>query len=75
MMGVSFNQESLHMPDFITTLLENPFSQPFLLIGTILFWGGVVAFVLALFQIGTIRRALGLMVLALLLSVVHTCTS
>ena len=63
------------MPEFVTTLLENPFKQPFLLIGTIVFWGGVIAFALALFQIGTIKRALGLWVLALILVVVHGWTS
>lgn len=63
------------MPEFITALLENPFNQPFLLIGTILFWGGVIAFVLALFQIGTISRALGLWILALILVAIHGCTT
>lgn len=61
------------MPESLISMLENPFSQPFLVIGTILFWGGALAFVLALFGIGTVRRALGLMALALILAVVDSC--
>ena len=61
------------MPESLIAMLENPFSQPFLVIGTILFWGGALAFVLALFGIGTVRRALGLMALALILAVVDGC--
>ncbi len=61
------------MPESLTAMLENPFSQPFLVIGTILFWGGALAFVLALFGIGTVRRALGLMALALILAVADSC--
>lgn len=61
------------MPESLINMLENPFSQPFLVIGTILFWGGALAFVLALFGIGTGRRALGLMALALILALVDSC--
>ncbi|MCY3544743.1 MAG: hypothetical protein OXI16_02060 [Chloroflexota bacterium] len=63
------------MPEFVQLLIEDPFRQPLLLIGTILFWGGVIAFLLALFHIGTIRRAFGLWALALLLAVAHACTA
>lgn len=61
------------MPESIIAMLENPFSRPFIVIGTILFWGGALAFVLAPFGIGTVRRALGLMALALILAVVDSC--
>ena len=61
------------MPESIIAMLENPFSRPFIVIGTILFWGGALTFVLALFGIGTVRRALGLMALALILAVVDSC--
>lgn len=46
------------MPESIIAMLENPFSRPFIVIGTILFWGGALAFVLAL---------------ALILAVVDSC--
>lgn len=61
------------MPESIIAVLENPFSRPFIVIGTILFWGGALAFVLALFGIGTVRRALGLIALALILAAVDGC--
>lgn len=61
------------MPESIIAMLENPFSRPFIVIGTILFWGGALAFVLALFGIGTVRRSLGLMALALILAVADSC--
>ena len=54
-------------------LIENPFRQPLLLIAVIFFWGGILAFVLALFQVGTIRRAIGLWVVALLLFAIQSC--
>ena len=60
-------------PDFFPDILANPFQRPFFLIGLILFWGGVLAFVLALFKVGTVRRALALIALALVLAVIDAC--
>lgn len=60
-------------PDFFADIIANPFQRPFLIVGAILFWGGVLAFILALFNIGTVRRALVLIALALVLAVIDSC--